>query len=193
MGTFDVADAASFDACVASMRTVQSRPEILLEQLPAPSSLAPYSYAVGATVTAISGDEIGSGRLVLLCDPDGMQAWDGQLRIVVFATFEIEQEIAIDPLLAEVAWSWLTDALVGCDVGYTALGGTVTSTSSTRFGDISGPQRADDVELRASWTPTEIELDGHLSAFLELLETAAGLPPEGVVSLSAKRPLVVRA
>ena len=93
--------------------------------------------------------------MILLFDPDGVDAWGGSLRIVVFATCELDAEIAQDPLLPEVAWSWLTESLEACGAGYSALGGTVTATSSTRFGDIAGPQRADDLEMRASWTADE--------------------------------------
>ena len=40
---------------------------------------------------------------------------------------------------ARVAWSWLTEALEHHGAASTALGGTVTQTSSVRFGDIAGP------------------------------------------------------
>ncbi len=85
----------------------------------------------------------------------------------------------MDPLLPEVAWSWLTESLDASGAGYSALGGTVTATSSTRFGDIAGPQRADDLEMRASWTADE-RTDLHLQAFAGFCAVAAGLPPEGV-------------
>ena len=120
--------------------------------------------------------------MILLFDPDGVDAWGGSLRIVVFATCELDTEIAQDPLLPEVAWSWLTESLDGSGAGYSALGGTVTATSSTRFGDIAGPQRADDLEMRASWTADE-NTDLHLQAFAGFLAAAAGLPPEGVTLL----------
>lgn len=199
-----------FRRAVASLDEVTSRPEIVLEPLTAPRRLAPFAHALSATVYSPDGDEIGSGRLVLLHDPDGVEAWDGTLRIVVFLTCELESEVATDPLLPEVAWSWLVEALdavptehIGAEpqpgdgaapgvipeAGYTALGGTVTCTTSTRFGDISGPVHADDLEMRASWTPRSPDCAPHLGAFVELLTTATGLPPEGVASIRvAHRP-----
>ena len=66
------------------------------------------------------------------------------------------------------------------------LGGTVTATTSVRYGDISGPPRAHQLELRASWTATDIELGPHVEAFCEVLEHAAGLPPVGVTSLGSR-------
>ena len=68
----------------------------------------------------------------------------------------------------------------------TALGGTVTATTSVRYGDISGPPRAHQLELRASWTATTPELGVHVQAFCEVLEHAAGLPPVGVTDLGSR-------
>ena len=95
---------------------------------------------------------LATGRLVLLHDPEGQEAWGGVLRLVIYVRAELDAELATDPLLPAVGWSWLTDALERLRRAGPALGGTVTQTSSARFGDISGPARTDDLELRASWT-----------------------------------------
>jgi hypothetical protein len=92
----------------------------------------------------------------------------------------------VDPLLPEVAWSWLVDALQERAEHVTALGGTVTATTSVRYGDISGPPRAHQLEMRASWTATTLALGAHVQAFCEVLEHAAGLPPVGVIDLSSR-------
>lgn len=175
---------AAFRAALASLDGIRIRPELELGELPAPTRLAPWSHALSAEVIW-GGDrpESASGRLILLYNPDGVAAWDGTLRIVIFLTAEVDDEIARDPLLPDVAWSWLTDCLELSGASYTALGGTVTSTSSTRFGDIAGPGRTDDLEIRASWTATDDRAGLHLAAFAELLAIAAGLPPEGVVAI----------
>ena len=55
--------------------------------------------------------DVATGRLVLLHDPAGQDAWDGTLRLVTYVTAELEPELASDPLLPAVGWSWLTDAL----------------------------------------------------------------------------------
>ena len=46
--------------------------------------------------------------------------------------------------------------------------------------------RAHQLELRASWTATTLELGPHVQAFCEVLEHAAGLPPTGVTDLSSR-------
>lgn len=183
---------AEFRRAVARLDVARLRTEVEVGPLPAPARLAPWSHALSLTLYPAGGDEeVASGRMILLYDPDGVDAWGGSLRIVVFATCELDSEIAQDPLLPEVAWSWLTEALESCGAAYSALGGTVTATSSTRFGDIAGPQRADDVELRASWTADE-RTDLHLQAFTGFLAVAAGLPPEGVTLLQRADPFAAR-
>ncbi len=177
----------AFRAALDRLAAVRIRPEIELGDLPAPARLAPWSHALSASVLwdGADGDrtESASGRLILLYNPDGVPAWDGTLRIVIFLTAEVDDDIARDPLLPEVAWSWLRDCLDASGAAFTALGGTVTSTSSTRFGDIAGPGRTDDLELRASWTASDDATGRHLQAFAELLAIAAGLPPEGVAAI----------
>jgi hypothetical protein len=126
------------------------------------------------------------GRLILLHDPDGAEAWDGTMRLVAYIQADLDSTEAVDPLLPEVAWSWLVDALAEREEHVTALGGTVTATTSVRYGDISGPPRAHQLELRASWTATTLELGPHVTAFCEVLEHAAGLPPLGVTDLGSR-------
>ena len=177
-----------------SLHAARVRREIEVGPIRPPQRLAPYSYAVGAEVRppedldVVPTDSQGSafGRLILLFDPAGQDAWNGTMRLVAFLQAEVEAALAMDPLLPEVAWSWLVDALEQRAEHVTALGGTVTATTSVRYGDISGPPRAHQLELRASWTATDIELGPHVEAFCEVLEHAAGLPPAGVTDLGSR-------
>lgn len=182
----------AFTRAVAELRSVQPRREIAVSELSAPRGLAPFSYALGATVgaparagrTEPDADEVATGRLVLLYDPAGQPTWQGTMRLVSYITAELEPDLAADSLLPEVGWSWLVDALDSHQAGYTALAGTVTQTTSTRFGSLAGPPPAADVEIRASWTPSPGDVLGsHLQAWCALLASAAGLPPPGVSAL----------
>jgi hypothetical protein len=173
----------SFGRAVAALRSVVPRPEILLEDLPAPQRLAPYSHALGGIVSR-DGEEVATGRLVLLHDPAGHEAWGGTLRLVTYVTAELEPELAADPLLPAVGWSWLTDALAAYEAEHTAIGGTVTQTTSTRFGELAGPPSAADLEIRASWTPLTEDVSAHLESWCALLASTAGLPPPGVTALT---------
>ncbi len=147
----------TFVRAVASLRAVTPRPEIACEDLAAPQRLAPFAHAISGTVTR-AGEDVATGRLILLHDPAGPDAWEGTLRLVTYVTAELEPEMAADPLLPEVGWSWLMDALSAHGAKFTAAGGTVTQTLSTRFGDLAGPPATADLEIRASWTPLRAEI-----------------------------------
>src|ERR1700754_4606369 len=187
------AEPAPFREAVAAMNGVTARPEIELGPIRPPQRLAPFSYALGAEVKHPDLDIVPErsegdafGRLILLYDPDGSDAWDGTIRLVAYIQADLDSHEAVDPLLPEVAWSWLVEALESRTDHVTALGGTVTATTSVRYGDISGPPRAHQLELRASWTATTLELCPPVEAFCEVLEHAAGLPPAGVTDLSSR-------
>ncbi|GAB2907247.1 DUF3000 domain-containing protein [Rhodococcus aerolatus] len=173
---------ADFRTAVAELAAVRVRDEIALGPIRPPQQLAPWSYALGAEVG--DGDEAGAtGRLILLHDPDGHEAWGGTLRLVAYVQADLDADLAADPLLPDVGWSWLVDALGEHGARHTALGGTVTTTSSVRFGDIAGPTRTHQVELRASWTAADAHLDAHARAFCAALAHAAGLAPAGTAPL----------
>jgi Protein of unknown function (DUF3000) len=177
---------AAFAHAVESLRSVTPRSEIELEEVPAPQRLAPYSHALSGTVLR-HGAEVATGRLILLHDPAGHDAWNGTLRLVTYLTAELEAELAADQFLPAVGWSWLTDALDARSARYTAIGGTVTQTTSTRFGELAGPPSTADLEIRASWTPLDADLAAHLRGWCEVLASTAGLPPPGVTALAERR------
>lgn len=175
-----------FSRAVASLTSIQPRPDVRVEHIRPPQRLAPWSFALGGDVIA-GGVEVAAGRLVLLHDPAGYDSWDGTFRFVSYATAELDADMAHDPLLPEVAWSWLLDSLAHYGAHYIAAGGTITQTSSTRFGDLTGPEHTVDIELRTSWTPLDDDLGNHYRAWMDLLCTAAGVPPPGVTVLSQRR------
>jgi hypothetical protein len=184
---------APFRTAVGAMNGACVRTEIELGPIRPPQRLAPYSYALGAEIKHPDLDIVPErsegdafGRLILLYDPDGSDAWDGTMRMVAYIQADLDSHEAIDPLLPEVAWSWLTEALEARSEQVTALGGTVTATTSVRYGDISGPPRAHQLELRASWTAITPAIGTHVEAFCEVLAHAAGLPPVGVTDLGSR-------
>jgi len=143
-----------FTAAVGGIAALRPRPGLEFEPLPAPRRLAAYSHALSATVTEQQPDgemELGSGRFVLLYEPGGHDEWLGSWRCVTFLQADLEPEIAQDPLLADVTWSWLREALSG--LGFAALGGTVSRCTSSGFGELAEQGSSTSVELRASWSP----------------------------------------
>jgi hypothetical protein len=180
-----------FSRALAAIRAARPRSEVVLEETPAPQRLAPYAVALTADVVSpLDPDlEIGTGRLVLLHDPAGHEAWQGTFRLVTYVRAELEHEMAADPLLPGVGWAWLTESLDGHQAGFTAASGTVTRVASESFGAIAGEAASAQIEIRASWTPLDDAFDAHLLAWCELLCTTAGLPPvaPGVVTLPTRR------
>ena len=175
---------AAFRAALEALAKVEARPEMILEHIPAPQRLAPYAHALAARVAEPDGEgdelEIANARFIVLFDPEGHESWNGTTRCVGYLSAETDEELVDDTMFSEVAWSWLTDALAEAGADHHNVGGTVTRTASTRFGDLAGPEHTVDVEMRASWTAESSELDRHLLAWLEVLGNAAGLPPPGV-------------
>ncbi len=185
-----------FRAAVEALRTARLRPEIELSATPAPRRLAPYAHALEAAVVE-GDDDLADGRLVLLHDPAGHDAWQGTFRLVTLVRAELEPEMAADPLLPDVCWTWLTGALQGRGLSYGEPSGTVTRASSHYFGGLGQRPAASQIEIRASWTPREglggvPDTAAHLAAWGDLLCQVAGLPPAGpsdasVVTLPQRR------
>jgi Protein of unknown function (DUF3000) len=194
--------AAGFGALVAELHEQRDqvtalRQELSFEDVPAPRTLAPYATAVAATV--LDGEtDIASGRLVLLYDPAGQDGWGGPLRIIVYIRADLDPEIAADPLIGQVGWDWLTEALDHRTAGYAQPSGTVTRVVTEGFGAKESEPAVTGFELRASWSPADPGdpadpadpgeagvLDGHLAAWCDALCAAAGLPPlaPGVTAL----------
>ena len=180
-----------FTRALAAIRGATPRAEVALEETPAPQRLAPHAVALTADVLDPRDHdaELGTGRLVLLHDPAGHEAWQGTFRVVTYVRAELEHEMAADPLLPGVGWAWLTESLDAHGAAFTAESGTVTRVASESFGGIAGEPTSAQIEIRASWTPLDDRFDAHLLAWCELLCTTAGLPPStpGVVTLPVRR------
>src|SRR5205085_91091 len=54
-----------FLAAVRGLRAVRLRPEVVLEEVPAPQRIAPFALALSAEVV-LDGEELATGRFVLL-------------------------------------------------------------------------------------------------------------------------------
>ncbi|WKK71343.1 DUF3000 family protein [Rathayibacter oskolensis] len=148
--------------------------------------------ALGRRLAADPGrdSELGTGRFILLYDPEEPEQWGGPFRVVCFAQAPLEIEIGTDPFLAEVAWSWLIDALDVRGATYTAASGTATKVLSTGFGELAAQGDGAQIEIRASWSPDDAQLAAHVEGWGELLCMLAGLPPvsgDGVTSLALRR------
>lgn len=189
---------AEFTAALDSIERAVIRPDLALSPISAPGQLAPESYALAADVNPARhgvDSDLGTGRFVLLHDPVGSEEWGGTFRVVCFAQAPLETDIGLDPFLADVTWSWLIDALESRHAAYHSASGTATKIISTGFGQLAKQGDGAQIELRASWTPTDAELGAHVEAWGDLVCMLAGIPPtaEGVSVLSLRRPKTKRA
>ncbi|HEX2315703.1 MAG TPA: DUF3000 domain-containing protein [Thermomonospora sp.] len=157
------------------------RPELELEEMPAPQRLAPYAAALSGEVSRDGDEIIATGRLIVLYDPQGRDGWTSGFRVVAYIQADLEPEIAADELAGGVAWSWLTEALE--PAGYADASGTITRAVSESFGAKRDDPPATELEIRASWSPTGDDLAGHVAAWCDVMCMAAGLPPLGVSAL----------
>ena len=192
---------AAFARITDVLSDVSDVPHVSVSAIRAPSKLAPFATAIGAEVHADASfqratgeeiDELATGRIVVLHDPEGQDEWEGDFRIVSYIRAEMEHDMGNEPLLGAVAWSWLTDALSAHDCELVAAGGTTTRVLSESFGTLAARPSTIDLELRASWTPVLDEPEDivdHFDAWVDLLTTVAGLPPlpAGVTALPGRR------
>lgn len=185
-----------FDRALRDLHAARLRPELRLTEVPAPTRIAPHAVAMTVDVLETAGDrddedaeELATGRFVLLHDPAAPEPWGGTWRVVTFARAELEAELASDPMLGEVGWSWLTDALAAHDLEVDHEAGTVTRVVSESFADLADRDPSVEMEIRASWTPQDGAVGAHLQAWTDMLCTIGGLPPlpEGVVALPGRR------
>jgi tRNA threonylcarbamoyladenosine modification (KEOPS) complex Pcc1 subunit len=175
-----------------ALRSLQSpalRAEFALEEVPAPSRLAPNSIALAVEAIDSDDEELAVGRFIVLNDPDGQDTWDGSFRVVTFVRAPMELDVVTDGLFDEVAWSWLTDSLTDAQAAFHNVSGTVTRTISRSFAGLEDRAADTDLEIRASWSPDSADLTAHLNAWLALVEKCAGLMPlpAGVSALTRKR------
>jgi hypothetical protein len=172
---------------IERLRAVRLRPEVVLEEVPAPQRIAPHAVALTADVL-VEDDELSTGRFVLLHDPGGQDAWEGTFRAVTFVRAGLEPEFGADPMIGQVGWTWLEECLAQADLQHRALGGTVTRVVSESYGALADRPLSIEIEVRASWTPLD-DPAAHLQAWAALLCTVGGLPPlpEGVAPLTRRR------
>jgi Protein of unknown function (DUF3000) len=180
---YPMAGAKNFDEIVADIRAISARSELILEEIPAPQKLAPFAFAM----TADTDDDVATARLVLLHDPAGQEGWGGYFRCVTFVRAAVDHEMASDPMVANVGWSWLIESLEKFHCAYVQPSGTVTRVASASFGTLDEREDDSELEVRASWTPTDADaIADHVRAWLDLLEHSAGLAPipEGVTPIT---------
>ncbi|XNZ01262.1 DUF3000 domain-containing protein [Micrococcus luteus] len=184
----------AFRTALRELRHATPRREVQLREIAAPQGLAPHAVALAADVRPLADEDdispaLATGRFVLLYDPEGSDLWQGTFRVVTYIKAGLELDVAEDPMLGAVAWTWLVESLELRHADYTAAGGTATRILAESFGTLAERPDATEIEMRASWTPGGRAMGAHLEAWAEMVCAFAGLPPQpdGVTALPVPR------
>lgn len=183
---------AEFRLAVESLRAASVRDELVLQQIDAPGKLAKHEVAFSANIDAASTDvatDLGTGRFVLLWDPEEPEPWGSRFRVITFAKSPLETDIGADEQISDVAWAWLTEALQNRHANFIAEAGTATRIISSGYGALSNQSDHAELEIRASWSPVDTNANAHLEAWQDLVCIMSGLPnlPAGVSSFASGR------
>ena len=168
-----------FIAALRSLRNATTIAGMTLTEVPAPRGIAPYSAALSlASEEMIGSTHLAHGRFVIFYDPQGQENWGGKFRIVMMMQARTEVSMAQDPVMKQVAWDWLHDALDQAGAGVQRMTGTVTVETSESFGSLRNhTSELAYVEVRASWTPSTNDLAPHLEAWERMASLCAGQEP----------------
>lgn len=166
----------AFVTALLSLRDGANHPHIEYEEVPPPRRLAPFTAALAMRTFQEDFDQpLATGRFVVLHDPDGQAGWNGAFRLVAQLRSQIDADMGNDPLLSEALWAWAHDCLIDQGASFHDLTGTVTRELSQSFGGLILRGSTLNVELRASWTPSDEYLSDHLSAWSELMCRTCGI------------------
>ncbi|PTW91692.1 hypothetical protein C8A06_1425 [Microbacteriaceae bacterium MWH-Ta3] len=175
-----------FARAAESARAAVVPKDLNAHEIAAPTNLSPNAIAFMGDVTGGVGNfDRGTGRLVLLDDPDLPAGWDGRSRAILYAQAPLETDIGDEMLVVDVAWAWLLESLAAHGATYAHASGTVTKVVSTGFGEMSEQGRGSQLEIRASWSPLDDNFQAHVEAWAQFVCTLAGFPPlpDGVVPM----------
>ncbi|MDC4233202.1 DUF3000 domain-containing protein [Actinomyces sp. B33] len=168
-----------FVTALLSLRDAADHPHVLIEEIPPPRRLAPFTAALALRTVKEEFDRpLASGRFVVLHDPATQPGWNGRFRIVAQLRSPVDPEMGTDPLLGEALWGWAAECLDEAGAGLHDLTGTVTRDLSESFGGLTLRGTNLHVELRASWTPTTEHLGEHVRGWSDLMCRICGVVTE---------------
>ena len=143
-----------------SLRQADHLAHILLEEVPPPRRLAPFTAALAMRTTDEdeAGQPLSTGRMVILHDPVEQIGWNGTFRVVCQLRAQVDAEMIGDPLLSEGVWGWMLDCLETAGAGFHDLTGPVTREMREAFGGLDLRGSSLFVDVRSSLTPNSAYL-----------------------------------
>jgi len=172
---------AEFKAAALGLANPFLRSELHTHQIEAPKGIAPTALAFAAEVPDSTESPLhrGVGRLVFVHDPSQYETWGSNFRAIAYAKSPAETDLGKEDDSANYFWELLIRALRSHSAKITAEAGTITKMSSIGMGSISTEKASTEIEIRASWSPTDNDLAPHFAAWQDLVAAMAGFAIEG--------------
>lgn len=177
---------AEFTDALLTLREATYDSHVTVSEISAPQGIAPFAAAIRMDCESLETNlhSGGSGRLVILYDPQEQPGWQGRFRLVTMLGAHVDVDLVTEPLADQVCWSWFTDFLTQADANFFQAAGSVTRSHSARFGELKKRSESAEMELRASWTPLENNLAPHAGAISRLLAMMSGYSVEVSAGIS---------
>jgi hypothetical protein len=172
---------AQFAAAAISLTEPALRSELETSQIPAPDRIAPWALAFAAQAPNPADTPMnrGVGRIVFLHDPEQFDVWGSNMRVIAYGKSPLENDMGVEEDVAHYWWSELMRALNTHGATFTNEAGTVTKMSSTGMGSLANDPNSSEVEIRASWSPTDDDLGKHFAAWQDIIASMAGFGMDG--------------
>ena len=172
---------AQFAAAALSLTEPALRSELETTQIPAPDRIAPWALAFAAQAPNPADTPMnrGVGRVVFLHDPEQFDVWGSNMRVIAYGKSPLENDMGVEEDVAHYWWSELMRALNTHGATFTNEAGTVTKMSSTGMGSLANDPNSSEVEIRASWSPTDDDLGKHFAAWQDIIASMAGFGMDG--------------
>lgn len=185
---FDTAP-GEFLSALSELRSVATPPNLTLEEIQAPYSVAPYAASLSGEVLRKNRQEniddiLAHGNFTVFYSPVIIPEWESKFRVVTIVRADIDPEMGVDPLINDVSRAWLNESLVLAQAQFDCLRGTVTQVMSQSFDGNSSHDQESQLEIRCSWSPlprmshgqVDWELGLHLESWINLLFATSGSP-----------------
>ena len=150
---------AEFTDALLTLRDAAYDSHVTVSEIAAPHGIAPFAAAIRMDCEALETNPHsgGSGRLVILYDPQEQPGWQGRFRLVT---------------------------MLGAHASFFQAAGSVTRSHSASFGELEKRSESAEMELRASWTPLGNDLAPHAGAISRLLAMMSGYSVEVSAGIS---------
>ncbi|WP_051197251.1 DUF3000 family protein [Jonesia quinghaiensis] len=176
---------AEFLTALAPLRQMSIPPALTLREIPARGAVAPFSAALSGEIkrSRRNPEMLAHGNLSVLYSPSLVPEWESRFRIAAIVRADIDHDMGRDPLLQQVARSWIDESLETTGALYSALRGTVTIVVSEKFEEQGTGDLDTQLEIRMSWSPqpsgvqtVDWHLERHVESWMNLLFATSGSP-----------------